>query len=444
MRGATFSVLVVDRQSGQTVFAREPDRRLVPASNQKVLTAAAALAHFGPAHRFVTAVEAARRPDDAGRVAWLGVRGSGDPSLTSEQWWRLAADLRALGVREVTGPLWVDDRAFDDERWHPSWQPVTARAYHGPVGALTANYGAFRVHVSPGAAPGSPARVQVDPPVPYFEVANRATTAPAGTRPSLQVDRLALGAQEQVKVAGRVPVGREGRDVYRSVAHPTRYAAAVLRMQLEAVGITVRGETRRGPLPEGGVELLAFEGHPLAHVVELFMKNSNNMMGESLVKGLGRREDRPGSWPTGLEAMRDVLGSLGIDLSQTTLADGSGLSRDNRVSARTLVSVLQAADRAFTWSPEFFASLPLAGQDGTLKKRAGASQDQARAKTGLLTGVTGLTGLAQRADGQEVFFSVLANDYRLDAGSAMGQIDAFLAALTGGVTAQPSGESPSR
>ncbi len=430
LAGARLSVLVVDRGDGEVLFARHPERALVPASNQKLLTAAAALAAWGPAHRFETEVRAPAAVSPDGELSGLHVRAGGDPAMTSEQWWRLAADLRALGVERIHGPLVVDDHAFDDERWHPSWQPITARAYHAPVGALSANYGAFRVRAAPGAGQGQPARVTIDPPVPYLQLRSQARTGPPGGRAALTVDRVALGGAEQVRVSGTLPAGGEAVDLYRSVAHPTRYAAAVLRQQLAANGIDLMGPTRRGPAPTDGQPLFTFEGFELARIVQLFVKNSNNMIGEALVKALGRSEGgEPGSWPRGLAAMRAELVSLGVDLDGVRMADGSGLSRDNRVSARVLVDVVRAADARFELAPDLLAALPIAGRDGTLEKRAAAVRDRVRAKTGLLTGVTGLTGIARTAAGRDVVFSILANGYGRGDRAAMDAVDDFVAAL---------------
>ena len=125
----------------------------------KVLTGIAALAAFGPAHRFSTEVLVSGQPDHDGAVDALFIRGGGDPTLTSEQWWRLSADLRIRGLRRVRGDLFMDDTLFDGERWHPSWGEVTSRAYHAPVGALSANYGAFFVAVAAASEPGGPVRV---------------------------------------------------------------------------------------------------------------------------------------------------------------------------------------------------------------------------------------------------------------------------------------------
>lgn len=434
LRGARIGALVVDRESGEELYARGPDRPLVPASNQKVLTGVAALSFFGPAHRFTTRVLGPALPDAEGRVAYLAVRGGGDPALTSEQWWRLAADLRAAGLRRVAGDLILDAEVFDREYWHRSWAPVTARAYHAPVGGLSANYGAFRVVVEPGPAVGAPVRVRLDPPVPYFDLQVEAKTGPPGSRRTIRVDRTPLAHGDRVRISGAMPVGAEPADLYRSVSHPALYAGAVLRMQLEANGIAVDGQLREGAVPAGARELEAFEGHPLGTIARLFLKNSNNMIAESLVKAMGvpRQPTNgaapPGGWPSGLAAMRGVLAGLGLDPRPLVLVDGSGLSRDNRVTARQLVEALRVADRSFDFGPELLAALPIAAEDGTLERRADAAAGAVRAKTGLLTGVTGLSGFA-RGGGRQVVFSVLANGYPAGDQAAMDALDRFAAAL---------------
>jgi D-alanyl-D-alanine carboxypeptidase/D-alanyl-D-alanine-endopeptidase (penicillin-binding protein 4) len=427
LAGARTAALVVDRASGEVLFARDPDRPLVPASNLKVLTGVAALAALGPAHRFRTEVLAPGPPDAAGAVAALHVRGGGDPALTSEQWWRLAADLRLRGLRRVRGDLVVDDTLFDDERWHPDWGDVSSRAYHAPVGALSANYGAFRVSVAPG-APGAPARVALDPPVDYLRLRAEVTTRAEGAT-DLRIARVPEAEAERVVVSGVIRAGSEPEDLYRSVADPARYAAAVLRLQLEANGIRVEGGTRLAPVPAGAVTLLEFEGIPLAEIARRFLKYSNNPIAESLLKSLAVAGGARGSFAGGVAAERRVLSGLGLDLDGTTLVDGSGLSRSNRVSVRLLVSALRAADRSFDFAPEIVGAVPIAGRDGTLERRAGAAAGRVRAKTGLLSGVTGLAGFARDAAGRDLVFSVLANDYRAGDRAAMDALDGFAAAL---------------
>lgn len=437
LRGARIAALVVDAESGAVLYARDPDRLLVPASNVKILTAVAVLAAFGPEHRFLTEVLADSAPDDEGAVGTLYVRGGGDPALTSEELWRLAADLRRAGLRSVREALVVDASLFDDERWHPSWGRVSARAYNAPIGGLTANYGAFAVRVVPGASAGDPVEVTLDPAVDFLRVVNRARTVSPRAREGLQVERRVAAGFEEVVVSGSLRAGAEPRTLYRSVSDPVGYAASVLRMQLEANGVEVAGTTGRGPVPEDAVLLRRFEGRPLADVVRLFMKYSNNAIGEGLVKALAVRAGHvPANWPAGIAALRAELARLGVAVEHVTLVDGSGLSYANRVSPRAFVEALRLAERSFGFGPEFVASLPIAAADGTLEERAEGAAHEVRAKTGNLTRVTALSGYARRPGGGTAVFSLLVNGYRGGTEDAWLGVDGFAEALA------QSGESP--
>jgi D-alanyl-D-alanine carboxypeptidase/D-alanyl-D-alanine-endopeptidase (penicillin-binding protein 4) len=435
-RGAKLGVLVVRRSDGQVLYERNADKGLIPASNQKLLTAAASLDALGAAYQFETVIAANAVPDAHGAVDTLYLRGSGDPALTSEQYWRLSADLRRKGLRRVRGDLILDDSVFDRVAWNPAWGAVSSRAYHSPVGGVSANYGSFAVEVSPGLSVGAPARVALDPPIPYFKLSSQAVTGKAGSRSRPSVDRAALPenkegqVRDQVTVAGSVAAQGDGRTVYRSVSDPLYYAGGLWQMQLEANGIVVEGKVRRGTAPETAQELLLFEGFPLSEVVQRFVKYSNNSIAESLVKVLGARAtEKPGTWGNGIVALRAQLESLGVDVSGLVMEDGSGLSRGNRVSARVFVQTLRVADRSFAWGPELIAALPIAGLDGTLEKRAEGALGSVRAKTGLLTGVTGLSGVVRSRDGKDMIFSILVNDYQQGDQAAMDAVDRFVEAL---------------
>jgi D-alanyl-D-alanine carboxypeptidase/D-alanyl-D-alanine-endopeptidase (penicillin-binding protein 4) len=433
LRGARVSVLVVDDPSGAVLYSRAADRALVPASNQKILTAVAALDAFGPTHRFTTRVIADRAPDADGMVDFLALEGGGDPALTSEELWRIAADLRMAGLRGVRRGILLDDRAFEGDYWHPNWGKVSARAYHAPVGALTVNYGAFAVSVKPGLREGSGVAVLIDPPVPYLRLVNRASTGRARTSRNLVVDRRDGARRLDVVVSGSMPAGSEEKVYMRSVLDPTRYAGEVFRLQLLANDIAVGGELRRGAAPESGAVLLEHGGKTLAEVVRLFMKYSNNSIGEGLVKNLAVHAGADvGSWKAGIPAFRNQLEASGVDVAGVTLVDGSGLSYDNRVSPRTLVAALRLASNSFRFGPEFEASLPIAAADGTLEERAESSAYAVRAKTGLLTRVTALSGYARRANGDRAVFSIIVNGFRGGADRAMAAVDHFVAQLVGG------------
>jgi D-alanyl-D-alanine carboxypeptidase/D-alanyl-D-alanine-endopeptidase (penicillin-binding protein 4) len=431
LQGAKVGALVVDASDGRELYAREPDRALVPASNMKVLTAVAALRAWGPSHQFTTTVLADRRPGVAGEVGTLYVRGGGDPVLTSEQLWRLAANLHALGLRRIRADIALDDGAFDKVRWHPSWGAVSARSYHAPISALSANYGAFETWVEAGSAPGEPVRVHTDPPLPYFRIVNRARTGARGSALRYQVEPSPGIDFEDVTVTGTLPAGAAAQRVPRRISDPTLYAGAVLRMQLEAVGIEVGGAVRVAPVPPDAKHLHDFHGLSLAEVLNRFMKWSQNGVGETLLKGLALENgDEVGTWPGGTRAVRSQLEGLGLDVGSLQMLDGSGLSYDNRAPPRLFVEVLRAGRTAFGIEPELYASLPIAAVDGTLRRRARAAAGQVRAKTGLLTRVTALSGIAEGPAGERRVFSVIVNGFRGGARDAMDALDAFAAALT--------------
>lgn len=430
LAGASVGVLVIDADSGLEVFAGHPDRPLIAASNVKIMTALAALETFGPTHRFVTEIRADRRPDANGTVGRLVVVGGGDPSLTSEQMWRLAADLARLGLRRVDGDMVLDAGAFDTEWWHPSWGAASARAYHAPVAGLSVNYGSFTAEVRPGNQPGVAARVSLDPPVPFFALANQAKTI-SGSSAQIAVDRAPQENGDRVLISGSIGGDAPPQQVFRSVSNPVLYAGHVLRQQLAANGIEVAG-MRAGTAEPDDVEILRFAGKPLAEIVQLCMKYSNNNIAESLLKAMGRQSaGGVGSWPTGSSAMRRTLTDLGIPGDGFSLVDGSGLSRDNRVSPRAFVSAVAVAERSFRYGPEFLAALPIANRDGTLERRANAARDEVRAKTGLLSGATALSGVARGRSGRRFHFSIIANGYERGDLEAMAALDAFAAALAG-------------
>ncbi len=427
LKNARVGALAVRASDGSTVFEHYPDRALIPASNQKVLTAVAVLSHFGPAHRFATRVETTPTLPASGAVAALCVIGSGDPLLTSEQWWRLAADLRARGLKRVTGDLILDASAFDGVRHHPSWGAVTSRAYFGPVSALGANYGAFEVWVSSESGTGEAPAVRVDPPLSYFRVANRAQVVAGSSR--LRVERALAAPGETVSVSGQLSRRAQARRFARSVADPVGYAGAVFLEQLRGHGIRVDGQAREGAA-DCEAPLYEFEGPSVATAVRRFLKWSNNAIGETLLKAMGAdAHGVPGTWEKGVRAARAELVGRGIDLGKTVWVDGSGLSRENRVSPRTLVGALRAARTSFTWGSEFISGLPIGGSDGTLKDRAKSVGEALRAKTGLLNGVSGLSGYVETRDGDLLVFSAMVNRAGPDATAVMRALDRFALAL---------------
>lgn len=421
LRGARVGLLVADLDTGETLLERSSRELFVPASNQKLLTAAAALLHWGPTHRFETRVLAERALDAEGVLAGrLWIVGSGDPSLVSESIWKLAEDLRLLGLLDIRGGLGVDATLFDARHTHPDWEPLSSNAYHARVAAFAVNYSSFRVEVMPGR--GRAAKVSLAPDVSYFRLLGGVTTAPGRAPLELALEPLPDRSGELVRLRGAIARDAEPKTFWRAVSLPELYAVAVLRRQLEAHGIRPGAGLALGPVPTDARELLRFSGAPISEIVRKLNKWSNNFIGEQLLKSLGaERSGRPGSWENGPRAIYELLREHDLIDRATVIADGSGLSPRNRLSPDSLVRVIRALARDFRVGPEFLASLPLGGLDGTLEERMVDGAPALRGKTGHLRHVASLSGVVRGASGRRLAFSLLVN------GAAAAQADLDLA-----------------
>ena len=431
LRGARVGVAVADLDNGDVLLERASARPMVPASNQKLLVAAAALLHWGPAHRFVTRV-LVERPAGAGGVLdgplWLV--GSGDPSLLSESLWKLAEELRLRGVREIRGGIAVDASYFDGRRTHGDWEPLSSRAYHAPTSAFAANYSSFRIDVSAANQTGGLASVSLAPNVGYFRVRSDARTIATDAPLQVELAPLPDGSGETVRVRGAIARDGEPKTYWRAVSQPERYAVAILASQLRTQGIRVSGAVRFASAPEDAHELLRFEGEPVGQIVQRLNKFSNNFIAEQLTKLLGaERVGVPGTWESGTRAVRELLRERDLIDEGTVVADGSGLSPRNRVSPASLVRVILAAARDLESGPEFLASLPLGGLDGTLEDRMGDARITLRGKTGHLRRVSALSGVMMAREGRRLAFSVMINGGRGGREAVDVAIDDFVAAL---------------
>jgi len=426
LRGARVGVVVEDLATGRRLAEHLADVDLVPASNQKLLISAASLEHWGPAHRFETPILVEGAIADGVLDGTLWIVGQGDPSFVSETLWKLAEEIRLEGIREIKGGIGVDSSRFDALRFHPDWEPVSSRAYYAPVSALSANYSSFRIDVVPGEHVGAPVELRLAPALPYFKSAADAVTLRGGGQLVLDIEVLPDGSGESVRVSGAVSEGRPTSTYWRAVALPERYAAALLRAQLEAQGVRVAPRVRFAAAPADARELLRFSGEPLALQVRLLEKFSNNFVAEQLTKMLGAElYGPPGTWEKGTRALGAYLEGAGIVDPALAIADGSGLSPRNRISPATLAAVLRRGAQRFDSGPEFLSALPIGGREGTLEDRMHDGDVQIRAKTGHLRRVAALSGVVPGANGSTRVFSVMVNGARGDADGVDAAIDKF-------------------
>ena len=217
--GTRASVEVVSLDDGAVIYARGANDALNPASNTKLVTAAAALLRLGPEFRFTTDFLVDKPLDAHGRVRTLYVRGRGDPTWNTERLYGLAADLWHRGVRQV-GDIVFDDTYFDSEKWGPGWEQETSdKAYAAPVGALSLNHNAVAIYISAGTRAGQRARVELEPDADCFILQNKVTTIREDGHSKLRPHTYAEGERTRVVVEGRLPA-RSAWNPERLPSHP--------------------------------------------------------------------------------------------------------------------------------------------------------------------------------------------------------------------------------
>jgi serine-type D-Ala-D-Ala carboxypeptidase/endopeptidase (penicillin-binding protein 4) len=418
MDGASVG-LVVRTVDGETVYSRGADGRRQPASNEKLFTSAAALDILGPDYRFQTTVNTTGRRHGPVQDGDLFLKGNGDPTTLAADYDTLARKVADSGVRVVKGKLVADDTWFDDVRYGVSWawddEPYS---YNAQVSALTAapdtdyDAGSIIVKVAPG--PNGKAVVTTEPPTDYVTIANTAVTGAAGSANTINVDR--VHGANTFTVTGSIPAGGATTNEYMAVWEPTSYAASLFRAALGRHGVRVLGQTTRGATPAGATVVATRQSMPLRELLVPFLKLSNNLHAEILVKAMGRATAGKGTWDAGLAAIGRNLSSYGIDSTRLSLRDGSGLSRMDQVSPDQLATLLGVA-RSKPWFQDWYRALPIAGEadrmvGGTLRNRMRGTPagGNVHAKTGSLTAVSGLSGYVTTADGQQWVFSMVTNN----------------------------------
>lgn len=416
------AVAVFDAATGSELYQRRGSAATIPASNTKVVTAAAAMHTLGPSYRFQTQVIKRATVTGSTLNGRLYLKGYGDPTARESDYASLAKQVRAAGITTVTGKLVVDSSYFDSVRYNPAWRTSYADEYYAaPISALTlapnADYDSGTVIVTYRAgAVGKKAKISTTPAAAkaYLSIKNLTTTGTKGSSMTATVGR--SHGSGTITVRGRVPSGRSGSALI-TVHRPDLYAAAIFRAELKKAGVTVRGGTMVLATPASKRTVLATDySMPLSKLLVPFMKLSNNMHAEALTKAMGaKRSGAPGTWSNGLAATRAYLTARQVPMSGVSLSDGSGLTRANRLTPRALGKLLVAV-QSEPWFPAFKASLPVAGNTkrmvgGTLRYRMNGTRaaNNAWAKTGSLTGVTALSGYVRGRDGHLYAFSMLSN-----------------------------------
>jgi D-alanyl-D-alanine carboxypeptidase/D-alanyl-D-alanine-endopeptidase (penicillin-binding protein 4) len=455
---AQVAVKVASLDTGRTLFEENAGKLLVPASNMKLYTVAAALDRLSPDFRFKTSVLASAPPDASGTVRGdLVIYGRGDPtfaaSLNDGDYFKaidnLAERIVAAGLKRVEGDLVGDESYFTGAPQGFGWEWADLTWYSGAeVSALSVNDNALDLIVKPGTSVGAPCTITTGPMTPLVTITNRTTTSARRSKRELAVYR-GLG-ENVIEVSGSLPIDDQGWTAGVAVSHPALLFVYMLRTSLAARGVNIAGRSRtvdaRGllagtpPATSTLVEIAKTESQPLGVIAGLALKPSQNLYTELILRALGRAtatDPKLSSEEAGIETVKAFLRSAGVDQSEVVLTDGSGLSRRDMVTANATLQLLTYMSR-HRYGAAFRDALPIAGVDGTLKNRMKGTQaaGNVRAKTGTLSAISSLSGYATSAAGERLVFSIMLNnspDSLLMLRNNLDNIAVLLAAYKGSV-----------
>lgn len=432
LQNANWTFYVKDVTDGKTLLTYEPDKPVVPASAQKLITTASALMILGHDHQYETLLQHDGYVDDQGDLHGnLYIRGSGDPTLGASMmddslsldhifsYWHDA--ITEAGIKTINGHVVADASVFDDEMVPRRWVWEHIGNYFGAgASGLTVHENEYTVFFNAGDNAGEEATVAgTEPEIPGMTFLNEVTTGPPGSGDQVYI----FGApyQQQRQLTGTVPAGAEGFEVRGSMADPPQFLADSLKAFLEDGGITVSGQsmTNRSaaqkeiPLNENRTTLHVWHSPFLFDLLYRTNIESVNTYAENLLKTIGFREDDKGTVRTGLSAISRFWEPHGIAGKNWRLYDGSGLSPSNRVTASQLITIMEATanHRSF---PVLNNSLPMAGYSGSLTNqlRGTNSEGVLRAKSGYLNNVRSYAGYTPMENGNLAAFVIIVNDYK--------------------------------
>jgi len=449
-----FAVKIVSLETNQIIYEQNANKFVRPASNMKLYTVATAFDRLTPDYHFVTSVYAKERLEDGKIKGDLIVYGRGDPSIAARfnngDYFKgindLADRIVAAGVKRVKGALVGDESYFNGapvgSGWE--WEDLTW-SYGAELSALTINDNAIDLTVKPGMSVGFPVVITSGPPATSFmTIANHATTSARGSRSDLHIYR-GLGANT-LEISGSLPLGDTGFIGGVAVPDPALAFVSMLRDALVKRGVKIDGRVRTVNARSGGsivpnspagpmlIEIAGLQSPPFSIIAAHTLKPSQNQYTELILRTLGKtqpanpvdesraRDDED----SGLGVVTSFLRGAGVGESEIALNDGSGLSRNDLISANTTVQLLTFMTK-HRYFPQFRDALPIAGVDGTLRTRMRGTpaEGNVRAKTGSLSSVASLSGYVTTAAGEHLVFSMMLNNYPDAAAVRRDSIDAI-------------------
>ena len=406
---AQFAILAVEADSGKIAYQLNDEAPMIPASNMKLVTTAAALYYLKDMYTFDT------------KIGLLGkdliVVGGGDPLLAEPKndsqpceaanalMNQIIEVLRKSGIDEVDNII-VDSSFFDDNRVHPSWPRDQLNQWYAcEVAGLNFYNNCIHLQVT---RDGNSAVLSMMPVNNYVHLVNQLKLISKG---SSAVGAYRNSIPNKLLIKGKLNQ-QAGFDV--AIENPAGLFASVLSDKLKASGISVQGQLLQKYVKhDKDIRYLVIFKTPIANVLKRSNKNSLGLAAECLVKTISaenKQDQINGEWSHGLTLISRYLDSLDIPKEQYVLDDGSGLSRNNRLSAECLVTVLKDLYKG-KYSGVFMSSLAVGGEDGTIGKYFGQApyKGQIIGKTGYIAGVRSFSGVCRTPRG-DIIFSILTEN----------------------------------
>ncbi|MDC9580846.1 serine-type D-Ala-D-Ala carboxypeptidase [Xenorhabdus sp. PR6a] len=390
----------------------------LPASTQKIVTALAALLQLGKDYRFITTLESNANISDGVLEGNLTARFVGDPMLTRSQLRNMAEALKQSGIKQITGDLVIDVSIFSSHDKAPGWvwNDMT-QCFSAPPSAAIVDKNCFSVSLYSSEQPGEQAVVRVPSFYPVDVLSEVKTLAKGSPEAKYCELDVTSGDLNRYTLTGCLTQRDEPLPLAFSIQNGPSYVGKILKNELNTAGIELKGYIRRQSVPQPAEKILAInQSVPLTNMLKIMLKKSDNMIADTLFRTLGHRYfNVPGTWRAGSDAVRQILRQkAGINLGNTVMVDGSGLSRHNLIAPTTMMEILQFIAQ-HNDELDFISMLPKAGYDGTLAYRPGLHEagldGKVFAKTGSLQGVYNLAGFMTAANGQQIAFVQFVSAY---------------------------------
>jgi len=440
--GISFSdtgVSIISIKTGDVLYESNSNKALLPASNLKLVTSSASLTLLKPEYTFKTMIYSDNKISANKIDGNIYIKGMGDPDFNVKRLWDMVKTIKHKGIKEIAGNVIADDSFFDSLETGNGWKlnGYGSSSYAARISALSLNYNVADVWVSPALNQNEKAIVSVEPESDFFEIINKTSTG--GRYSKLLISRVLNSAGKNIiTVSGNIPYGANPELNSVNLDNPSLHTGYVLKNLLEKEGISVKGQVKRGLLASQNVVILAeTESKPLSSIVYDFNKHSINIIGEILLKYLGAKfRGVPGTSKKGIDVVKQDFLEKEVKVSTENLnmVDGSGLSPLNRITTNHFVQILKYMYEHFDLQSDFLSSLPVAGADGTLKRRTRNTDGERkiRAKTGFINQASSLSGYVMTKNNQPIVFSILSNNFTniYSATSAQDNICIYLSGLT--------------